>query len=469
MDTFVTGVEGLETFLEYRGNRAALFDGIEEGGIRASSSYSHEIDEHDNDSAIDGLQDRVNLLKRLSGDIHEEVETHNSVLDQMGNNMDSSRGILSGTMDRFKMVSKPNSVNSFAISFLLFTAAIPFADCNKVVTTVELLDSGESVDEANGTALAGSLLGFGVGIVEPIACVRSPVFLPLFFQFAKLANRWWTEPLGPPGIGPAAGSLVMKKRDRETSINDNGGSSSGGRDDEEERENGDETKDGAVEVVNRRPRGRPSGSKNKPKPPIFVTRDSPNALRSHVMEVAAGADIVESVAQFARRRQRGVCVLSGSGAVANVTLRQPASSGAVVALHGRFEILSLTGAFLPGPAPPGSTGLTVYVAGGPGQVLGGIVVGTLVAAGPVMVIAAIFANATFERLPLEEEDDDAGGGQLPGGAGSSPPAIGQQQQAALPPDPSSSLPVYNVPPNLFHTGGGMNNDAYAWAHSRSPY
>ncbi|XP_010262258.1 PREDICTED: AT-hook motif nuclear-localized protein 20 [Nelumbo nucifera] len=255
-------------------------------------------------------------------------------------------------------------------------------------------------------------------------------------------------------------------------MNENGGSSGGGGDEEEERENGDEPKEGAVEVGTRRPRGRPPGSKNKPKPPIFVTRDSPNALRSHVMEVAGGADVAESVAQFARRRQRGVCVLSGSGAVANVTLRQPAAPGAVVALHGRFEILSLTGAFLPGPAPPGSTGLTVYLAGGQGQVVGGSVVGTLVAAGPVMVIAATFANATYERLPLEEEEDEAGSGgqgQLAGGAGSSPPAIGSsaQQQSGLP-DPSS-LPIYNLPPNLIPNGGQLNHDAFAWAHARPPF
>ncbi|ESW16316.1 hypothetical protein PHAVU_007G146500, partial [Phaseolus vulgaris] len=47
-----------------RNNRVALFNGIEEGGIRASSLYS--TSSHDNDQALDGLQDGVNLLKRVS-------------------------------------------------------------------------------------------------------------------------------------------------------------------------------------------------------------------------------------------------------------------------------------------------------------------------------------------------------------------------------------------------------------------
>jgi len=252
--------------------------------------------------------------------------------------------------------------------------------------------------------------------------------------------------------------------------------------DDEERDD-DEPKEGAVEIGNRRPRGRPPGSKNKPKPPIFVTRDSPNSLKSHVMEVSSGADVAESVAQFARRRQRGVCVLSGSGSVANVTLRQPAAPGAVVALHGRFDILSLTGAFLPGPAPPGATGLTVYLAGGQGQVVGGSVVGPLIAAGPVMVIAATFANATYERLPLEEEEEEGGGGgvhgghHVGGGGNSSPPGIGGSggggggghMQSGHLPDPSS-MPLYNLPPNLLPNGGHVGHEAFPWPHGiRPPY
>lgn len=194
----------------------------------------------------------------------------------------------------------------------------------------------------------------------------------------------------------------------------------------------------------RRPRGRPAGSKNKPKPPIIITRDSANTLRTHVMEVAGGCDISESITAFARRRQRGVCVLSGAGTVTNVTLRQPASQGAVVALHGRFEILSLSGSFLPPPAPPEATGLTVYLAGGKGQVVGGTVVGSLTAAGPVVIMSASFANAVYERLPLEEDELLAAQGQADS---TGMLAAGQQASQMAGGDVDPSL-FEGLPPNL---------------------
>ncbi|KAL3624487.1 AT-hook motif nuclear-localized protein 22 [Castilleja foliolosa] len=167
--------------------------------------------------------------------------------------------------------------------------------------------------------------------------------------------------------------------------------------------------------VNRRPRGRPAGSKNKPKPPIIITRDSANALRSHVMEIANGCDVQESISTFATRRQRGVCILSATGTVTNVTLRQPSAPGSVLTLQGRFEILSLSGSFLPPPAPPAASGLSIYLAGAQGQVVGGSVVGPLLASGPVVIMAASFGNAAYERLPLEDEEAAAAaanGGQL---------------------------------------------------------
>ncbi|KAL2543885.1 AT-hook motif nuclear-localized protein 24 [Forsythia ovata] len=220
--------------------------------------------------------------------------------------------------------------------------------------------------------------------------------------------------------------------------------------------------------MTRRPRGRPAGSKNKPKPPIIITRDSANALRTHVMEISDGCDIMESVANFARRRQRGVCIMSGSGNVTNVTLRQPAAPGAVVTLHGRFEILSLAGSFLPPPAPPAATGLTIYLAGGQGQVVGGSVVGALLASGPVIVMAASFSNAAYERLPLEDEENQINpvqGGSLgspPGGVGGQQQQ--QQHQQQLLSDPSL---FQGMPSNLLNSIQ-MPNEAY-WATGRPPF
>ncbi|CAN6194247.1 unnamed protein product [Urochloa humidicola] len=158
---------------------------------------------------------------------------------------------------------------------------------------------------------------------------------------------------------------------------------------------------GAI-VPLRRPRGRPLGSKNKPKPPVIITRDSPDALHSHVLEVSPGADVSACVAEYARRRGRGVCVLGATGAVADVAVR-----GAAAPLRGRLELLSVTGTVLPPPAPPEASGLAVLLAAGQGQVVGGCVVGPLVAAGPVTVFAATFANAVYERLPLPDAPDAA--------------------------------------------------------------
>lgn len=109
---------------DQRGSRAALFDDLEEGGLRASSSQ--DVDERGNEKAVESLQDRVSFLKRLTGDIHEEVESHNRLLGRMGNDMDASRGIMSGTIARFKMVFEKKSsrrmcklVVCFVVSFLV--------------------------------------------------------------------------------------------------------------------------------------------------------------------------------------------------------------------------------------------------------------------------------------------------------------------------------------------------------------
>lgn len=327
----------------------------------------------------------------------------------------------------------------------------------------------------------------------------------------KMANRWWAGNVAMRGVEQMSDNPKMEQQQENANNGNQNPDSDDSRDNNnhESEDNQNPSSGGGVgfEMVEfgsggnsggssgRRPRGRPPGSKNKPKPPIVITKESPNALRSHVLEINTGADIADSLATFAQRRHRGVSVLSGSGIVTNVTLRQPAAPGGVVTLHGRFEILSLSGAFLPSPSPPGATGLTVYLAGGQGQVVGGGVVGPLVASGPVLVIAATFSNATYERLPVEDQETNAapegnvvdaggappeavqqqvsGGGtasQQSHGSGSGLVAGGGTATAAAAADQSTSsmpMPIFNLPPNLL-PNGQMPHDMFWGPPPRPP-
>ncbi|XP_060178460.1 AT-hook motif nuclear-localized protein 24-like [Lycium barbarum] len=269
--------------------------------------------------------------------------------------------------------------------------------------------------------------------------------------------------------GTSGLNMSGQKRDREDNNNNHDDNNNNNNNNSNAGESTDELGFNGTNregEFNRRPRGRPAGSKNKPKAPIIITRDSANALRTHVMEIADGCDIMESVSNFSRRRQRGVCIMSGTGNVTNVNLRQPASPGAIATLHGRFEILSLAGSFLPPPAPPAASGLTIYLAGGQGQVVGGCVVGSLMASGPVVIMAASFSNAAYERLPLEEDDSNqlpVQGGSL-GSPGATAPGQGQQQQQQLLADPSM---FHGMPPNLLNNVQ-LPSEAY-WATGRPPF
>ncbi|CAN4077346.1 unnamed protein product [Withania somnifera] len=240
-----------------------------------------------------------------------------------------------------------------------------------------------------------------------------------------------------------------QKRDREDNNNNYNDSNVG----ESTDELGVDGTNKEGDQFNRRPRGRPAGSKNKPRAPIIISRDSANALKTHVMEIADGCDIMESVSNFSRRRQRGVCIMSGTGNVTNVNLRQPASPGAIATLHGRFEILSLAGSFLPPPAPPTASGLTIYLGGGQGRVVGGCVVGSLMASGPVVIMAASFSNAAYERLPIEEDDSNR-----------LPRRSLRENNNKLLVDPSL---FHGMPSNLLNNVQ-LPSEAY-WATSRPPF
>lgn len=226
---------------------------------------------------------------------------------------------------------------------------------------------------------------------------------------------------------------------------------------------------GTVEVA-RKPRGRPPGSKNKPKPPIIITRDNENAMRPHILEVAAGCDIGESVLHFVQRRQMGLCVMSGSGTVASVVLRRPTvPPSQPLKFRGQLEILSLSGMYLPAPSSyssssPSTGGLTLSLAGSQGQVVGGSVMGEFIAAGPVTIIAASFTNPSYHRLPAEVDEENAANTQLQDNQGAMAAASTGHGNPA-PNDSCGGMAIYSNPIN-----SQLPPDVLAWATgARPPY
>ncbi|KAK1361014.1 AT-hook motif nuclear-localized protein [Heracleum sosnowskyi] len=114
---------------------------------------------------------------------------------------------------------------------------------------------------------------------------------------------------------------------------------------------------------------------------------------THIITVTAGEDVSMRIMSFSQQGSRAICVLAANGAISNVTLRQPNSSGGTLTYEGRFEILSLSGSFMPtdnGGTKSISGGMSVSLAGPDGRVTGGGLAGLLIAAGPVQVVIGSF-------------------------------------------------------------------------------
>ncbi|XP_050225647.1 AT-hook motif nuclear-localized protein 7-like [Mercurialis annua] len=113
----------------------------------------------------------------------------------------------------------------------------------------------------------------------------------------------------------------------------------------------------------------------------------------HVLTVNAGEDVTMKVMSFSQQGARAICILSANGTISNVTLRQPTTSGGTLTYEGRFEILSLSGSYMPtdsGGTKSRSGGMSVALAGPDGRVVGGGLAGLLIAAGPVQVVVGSF-------------------------------------------------------------------------------
>ncbi|XP_020705981.1 AT-hook motif nuclear-localized protein 1 [Dendrobium catenatum] len=193
----------------------------------------------------------------------------------------------------------------------------------------------------------------------------------------------------------------------------------------------------------KRGKGRPGGFLTKQQPRIeleslgeMVACSAGANFTPHIITVASGEDVTMKIMSFSQQGPRAICILSANGVVSNVTLRQPDSSGGTLTYEGIFELLSLSGSFMPnenGGTKSRSGGMSVSLASPDGRVLGGGVAGLLVAASPVQVVvgsflpgyqleqktkkpkletsAAMPAAGVAVRMPTEVEDTYSSGGQ----------------------------------------------------------
>ncbi|KAK1438450.1 hypothetical protein QVD17_04259 [Tagetes erecta] len=194
-------------------------------------------------------------------------------------------------------------------------------------------------------------------------------------------------------------------------------------------------------------RGRPPGSGKKQLDALGLPGVG---FTPHVIIVKAGEDIASTMMSFSQQGPRTICILSANGAISNVTLRQPATSGGTVTYEGRFEIISLSGSFVHSESDGNNSkpsGLSVSLAGSDGRVLGGGVAGLLVAASPVQVIVGSFiADAKKSKSSVGPSPVGApnmlsfgGGGAVPG---VSPASEGPSSESS---DESGSSPLHRIP------------------------
>mmetsp|Transcript_2038 Transcript_2038/g.3602 ORF Transcript_2038/g.3602 Transcript_2038/m.3602 type:complete len:166 (-) Transcript_2038:1729-2226(-) len=116
----------------YRGNRNLLFGGVNSssssgggrsGGNNSVSVYERETLERDNNTQVDGLNDKVGIMKDIAIQIGNEVDLHNQMLQKMDGTFDSAQGLLAGTMERLSDMVESGNVGKpflYLIAFLLF-------------------------------------------------------------------------------------------------------------------------------------------------------------------------------------------------------------------------------------------------------------------------------------------------------------------------------------------------------------
>ncbi|XP_058746786.1 AT-hook motif nuclear-localized protein 28-like [Vicia villosa] len=173
--------------------------------------------------------------------------------------------------------------------------------------------------------------------------------------------------------------------------------------------------------LSKKHKGRPSGSKSIPKPPMIIMENSIVDMENIVLEIPIGNDVVEAIVGFARRHEASIAVTNGSGLVSNITFLEPDSRVPAFQLDGPFNVLSLAGVYLNPDCfrvppqlvnDPLCTAFALQLSGSRGQVFGGGIGGKVNTASDIQISASLFKKPKIIRVVTTDgnvqlfEDDD---------------------------------------------------------------
>uniref|UniRef100_A0A0D9WBD2 AT-hook motif nuclear-localized protein n=1 Tax=Leersia perrieri TaxID=77586 RepID=A0A0D9WBD2_9ORYZ len=171
---------------------------------------------------------------------------------------------------------------------------------------------------------------------------------------------------------------------------------------------------GMDDAAQKKRRGRPpgTGKKQQLSSPVGKQSAGGNAFSGsagtsftpHIITASPSEDVAGKIVAFANHSSRAVCVLSATGSVSRVVLRQPSDGSAMSRVHaspynkspaiyeGLYEILSISGSYnLMNEGQ--SDGLSVTLCSPERHIIGGVLGGALVAASTVQVVLGSFVQA----------------------------------------------------------------------------
>ncbi|XP_020218351.1 AT-hook motif nuclear-localized protein 28 [Cajanus cajan] len=150
-------------------------------------------------------------------------------------------------------------------------------------------------------------------------------------------------------------------------------------------------------ALDKRPKGRPSGSKNKPKSAMDM-------FKPIILIISTGMNIIDAIIDFSHKKDVSIAVHHASGAISEVNIFNPLPPSNCWSFQGNLHMFYLSGFYTKSisPFPPNNVPYSSFniqfSMDWVHQTFGGLVGRKLIAAEPVHVFASIFKENECEGV-----------------------------------------------------------------------